>query len=198
VNRNFEILLEATLASQDLVQLYLEALNNQELTRLSNMVKGHMKKLPPDTVAKLLSRQARLSLDHIILKTFKETFPEMDLDDARSAAETLSGEVAKFEPGEESIEMVNVAVPVLYKGKPIRKKIFQINRKDYNKFIDWYRNNIPQIQRMKSGMVDIPGIGQVKVSVHHAPTYGSFSRGTEYYTQIPAQYDDIITKLENP
>jgi hypothetical protein len=119
----------------------------------------------------------------------------MDLDDARSAAETLSGEVAKFEPGEEGIEMVNVAVPILYKGKPIRKKIFQINRKDYNKFIDWYRNNIPQIQRMKSGIIDISGIGPVKVTTHYISkkTYDSFSRGTKYYTQIPAQYDDTMS-----
>ena len=166
------------------------------------MVKGHMKKLPPETVAKLLSRQARLSLDHIILKTFKETFPEMDLDDARSAAETLSGEVAKFEPGEEGIEMVNVAVPILYKGKPIRKRVFLINKKDYHKFIDWYRENILQIQRMKSGVVDIPGIGQVVVSTHYAPqktkTYDPFSRGIENYTQATSQYDDVIAQLENP
>ncbi len=200
--RNFEILLETTLASQDLVQLYLEALNNQDLMRLSNMVKGYMKKLPPDTVAKLLSRQARLSLDHMILKTFKETFPEMDYDDARSAAETLSGEVAKFEPGEEAIDMVNVAVPILYKGKPIKKMVFLINRKDFKKFTDWYSKNIPQIQKMKPGMVDVPGIGQVKVSIHHAPektnVYDPFSRGTGYYTKVPAQFDDIIAGLENP
>jgi hypothetical protein len=63
---------------------------------------------------------------------------------------------------------------------------------------------------MKSGMIDIPGIGPVKVTTHSAPsityktstgdqyTYDPFSRGTENYTQTPAQHDDIIASLENP
>lgn len=195
--KNFEILLETTLASQDLAQLYLEALNNQDLMRLSNIVSGYMKKLPPSTVAKLLSPQAQSSLDHMILQTFKEVFPEMDLDDARSAAETLSGEVAKFEPGEESMEMVNVAVPIIHKGSPVKKMIFLINRKDFKKFMDWYPKNIPQIQKMRPGMVNIPDIGQVKVSVHDTPEGATaFSRGTERYTRIRSSDDDIITGLE--
>lgn len=165
--------------------------------RLSNIVSGYMKKLPPSTVAKLLSPQAQSSLDHMILQTFKEVFPEMDLDDARSAAKTLSGEVAKFEPGEESMEMVNITVPIIHKGSPVKKMIFLINRKDFKKFMDWYSKNIPQIQKMKPGMANIPDIGQVKVSVHGTPEgTTAFSRGTEHYTRIPAQDDDIIAGLE--